>query len=191
MKIAHPSNLEFQVLSILWASTGATVHDVWGQLPDGKPRAYTTVLAVLQKLEQKGHVRKKYQGRSNIYFARKTRQVTVGRYLHDLVTQVFHGRPADLIEQILSRVTLTPGETQAVAGLLRHPQGTRSTRTTQPNQTTMAVKKKTAAKKAAPAKKAAAKKAAPAKKAPAKKAAAPKKAPAKKAAKKAPAKKKK
>jgi predicted transcriptional regulator len=61
MKTAHPSNLEFQVLSILWASTGSTVHEVWNQLPDGKPRAYTTVLAVLQKLEQKGHVRKKYQ----------------------------------------------------------------------------------------------------------------------------------
>ena len=119
MKAAHPSNLEFQVLTVLWASNGATVHDVWSSLPDGKPRAYTTVLAVLQKLEAKGHVRKKYQGRSNIYFLRKTRGATVGRYLTDLVEQVFHGRPADLIEQILSRVTLTPGETKAVAGLLR------------------------------------------------------------------------
>ena len=117
MKVAHPSNLEFQVLSILWASTGATVHDVWGRLPDGKPRAYTTVLAVLQKLEQKGHVRKKFQGRSNLYFARKTRQVTVGRYLTDLVTQVFHGRPADLIAQILSRVILTPGEHRSFRSL--------------------------------------------------------------------------
>jgi predicted transcriptional regulator len=61
MKTAHPSNLEFQVLSIPWASTGSTVHEVWNQLPDGKPRACPTVLAVLQKLEQKGHVRKKYQ----------------------------------------------------------------------------------------------------------------------------------
>ena len=149
MKTAHPSNLEFQVLSILWASTGSTVHEVWNQLPDGKPRAYTTVLAVLQKLEQKGHVRKKYQGRSNIYFATKTRGVTVGRYLHDLVNQVFHGRPADLIAQILSRVTLTPGEAKAVAGMLRIPQGSQAVSATQQNQTTMAVKKKAAAKKAA------------------------------------------
>lgn len=136
MKVAHPSNLEFQVLSILWESIGATVREVWGQLRRGKPRACTTVLAVLQKLEQKGHVRKKYQGRSNVYFARKTRQVKVGRYLHDLVTQVFHGRPADLIEQIFSRVTLTPGETQAVAGMLRRPNQRRIAEchtTTKPN----------------------------------------------------------
>jgi predicted transcriptional regulator len=132
MKVAHPSNPEIQVLPILWESTGATVHDVWGQLPDGKPRTHTTVLAVLQKLEQNGHLRKKYQGRPNIYFAKKTRQVTVGRYLHDPVPQVFHGRPADLIEQILSRVTLTPGETQAVAGMLRRPNQRRAAEATQP-----------------------------------------------------------
>jgi len=58
--------------------------------------------------------------------------VTVGRYLHDPVPQVFHGRPADLIEQILSRVTLTPGETQAVAGMLRRPNQRRAAEATQP-----------------------------------------------------------
>ena len=167
-------------MSVLWAAGKATVHDVLNQMPDGKCRAYTTVLTVLQKLEAKGLVRKTFNGHHNIYFATKTREVTVGRFIHEMVMRVFHGRAADLIEQILAGVTLTPGETQAVAGLLlrRRRRCTPVTHQTKPTKhNTMAAKKKAAAKKAAPAKKAPAKKAA-------KKKAAKKKAPAKKVAKK-------
>jgi len=180
MKTAQPSNLELQVLSVLWTAGKATVHDVLQGMPDGKCRAYTTVLTVLQKLEAKGLARKTFNGHHNIYFATKTREVTVGRFIHDMVMRVFQGRAADLIEQILAGVTLTPGETKAVAGLLLHRRRCRrsAAHQTKPTKTnTMAAKKKAAAKKAAPAKKAPAKKAA-------KKKAAKKKAPAKKVAKK-------
>ena len=180
MKVARPSNLELQALSVLWTVGKATVHDVLQRMPDGKSRAYTTVLTVLQKLETKGLVRKTFNGHHNIYFATKTREVTVGRFIHDMVTRIFQGRAADLIGQILAGVTLTPGETKAVAGLLLRRRRCRKPVTHQTKPTkhnTMAAKKKAAAKKAAPAKKAPAKKAA-------KKKAAKKKAPAKKVAKK-------
>lgn len=175
----RPSELELQAMSVLWTAGQATVHDVLRQLPDGKPRAYTTVLTILQKLESKGLVRKSFNGHHNIYFPAKTREVTVGRFTHEVVNRVFHGRAADLIEQILAGVTLTPGETKAVAGLLLRRRRRTVPVAVQPKPktpTTMAAKKK-AAKKAAPAKKAPAKKAA-------KKKAAKKKAPAKKVAKK-------
>ena len=167
-------------MSVLWAAGEATVHDVLRQLPDGKSRAYTTVLTILQKLEAKGLVRKTFNGHHNIYFPAKSKEVTIGRFIRDVVKRVFHGRAADLIEQILAGVTLTPGETQAVAGLLmrRRRREESPAQLTNPTKTnTMAAKKKAAAKKAAPAKKAPAKKAA-------KKKAAKKKAPAKKVAKK-------
>jgi len=175
----RPTDLELQAMSVLWAAGKATVHDVLRQLPDGKSRAYTTVLTILQKLEVKGLVRKTFNGHHNIYFPAKSKEATIGRFIHDVVQRVFRGRAADLIEQILAGVTLTPGETQAVAGLLmrRRRCAAPTAQSTNPTKTnTMAAKKK-AAKKAAPAKKAPAKKAA-------KKKAAKKKAPAKKVAKK-------
>jgi predicted transcriptional regulator len=176
----RPSDLELQAMSVLWAAGRATVHEVLRQLPDGKCRAYTTVLTILQKLELKGLVRKTFNGHHNIYFPAKTREVTIGRFIHEMVQRIFRGSAADLIEQILAGVTLTPGETKAVAGLLMRRRRRPVSAAHQPNPTktnTMAAKKKAAAKKAAPAKKAPAKKAA-------KKKAAKKKAPAKKVAKK-------
>ena len=167
-------------MSVLWTAGKATVHDVLERMPDGKCRAYTTVLTVLQNLEAKGLVRKTFNGHHNIYFATKTREVTVGRFIQEMVMRVFHGRTADFIEQILAGVILTPGETKAVAGLLLRRRRCRkpvAQKTKPTKHNTMAAKKKAAAKKAAPAKKAPAKKAA-------KKKAAKKKAPAKKVAKK-------
>ena len=177
MRTARPSQLELQVLSVLWSAGEATVHEVLSAMPDGKRRAYTTVLTVLQKLESKGLVRKTLSGRQNLYFATKTRGVMVGGVIRDLVSRVFHGRAADFVHQILSEVSLTAGEAKAAAGVLlrRRRRGHAAVAPTKPtNQptNTMAVKKK-AAKKAAPAKKTvakAAKKKAPAKKVATKKA---------------------
>ncbi len=185
MKLARPSNLELQALSVLWSIGQGTVYDVLASLPDRKPRAYTTVLSVLQNLEVKGLVKATYQGRQKIFFATKTRSYMVGAHIRDLVKRVFQGRATEFLAQILAEVTLTAGEARAVAGLLlRQKRGAVGAALNIPTNkiNTMAAKKKAA-------KKAAAKKA-PAKKAPAKKAAAKKAAPKAKAAKKkAPAKK--
>lgn len=194
---SHPSNLELQALSVLWHDGPSTVNAVHSSLPDGRERAYTTVLSVMQSLERKKLVRKIPSGRAHTYESAYSQEVIVRRATDDFITNAFGGRLGEAVLATLSAGSLTPEEKKNIERELQLHK-------------TMAAKKpvkkaaakpasKPAAKKVAkkaPAKKAAAKKAvkkaapkAPAKKAPAKKAPA-KKAPAKKApAKKAPAKK--
>jgi len=197
MKLATPTNLELLALSVLWALGEATVREVWESFPDGKERAYTTILTILQNLERKGLARKKIKNRVNIYLPKGKKGLTMRPFLKGIVQRLFQGSPSSLIEEVLSEVRLSAGEVKAVARLLSQQRAGGVTGTTQQTKTkketnTMAAKKKAAAKKPAakkaPAKKAAAKKA-PAKKA-AKKKAAKKKAPAKKVATKKAAKKK-
>ncbi len=172
----HPSNLELQALSVLWHEGPSTVATVQETLPDGKDRAYTTVLSVMQSLERKNLVKRARVGRADVFKAAYSQEVIVQRATHDFLTNAFGGRLGEALLAILSAGTLTPEEkTNIERELQRHK--------------TMAAKK-TAKKAAAKTAKKAVKKVA--KKAPAKKAAkkaatkAPaKKAPAKKAAKKA------
>lgn len=169
---SHPSNLELQALSVLWHKGPSTVAAIQETLPDGKDRAYTTVLTVMQNLERKNLVKRSLVGRAHVYEAAYSQEVIVQRATHDFLTNAFGGRLGEALLAILSAGSLTPEEkTNIERELQRHK--------------TMAAKKtaKKVAKKAT--KKAPAKKAA--KKAPAKKAAkkAVKKAPAKKAAKSA------
>jgi predicted transcriptional regulator len=214
----HPSNLELQALSVLWHQGPSTVATVHESLPDGRTRAYTTVLSVLQSLERKGLVKRDSarQGRALVYMAAHPRLLIVERSTQEFLTNVFGGRAGDAILAILSTGILTPEEKTRIELELKQSKSmaAKTTKKTATKATKKAAKpapakkaakavkkaaksaKKTPAKKAAKpvaAKKAVAKKApakkAAAKKAPAKKAAA-KKAPAKKAAaKKAPAKK--
>lgn len=178
MQVAQPSNLELQALSVLWTLGEGTVRDVWESFPDGKVRAYTTILSVLQNLERKGLVHKTIKSNKNFYIPTRRKGLMLRPYLRGIVSQVFHGSPAELIEQILSEVRLSAGELKAVAKLLSQQRaggvvGTTTNKTNRNKETnTMAAKKKAA--KKAPAKKAGKKKAAK-KKAPAKKVATKKK----------------
>ena len=52
----RPSGVELQVLAVLWDKGPSSVRAVLEAMPDGKDRAYTTVLSVMQVLEKKGLV---------------------------------------------------------------------------------------------------------------------------------------
>ncbi len=198
-KPTHPSNLELQALSVLWHEGPSTVSSVHESLPDGRERAYTTVLSVMQSLERKKLVRRIRSGRAHVYESAYSQEIIVRRATDDFVTNAFGGRLGEAVLATLSIGSLTPEEkTNIERELKRHK--TMPAKKTAKKAVKKAAPKKAAVKKAAP-KKAAVKKAAPkkaAKKAAPKKAAkkaAPKKAAkkvaksAKKAAKKAPAKK--
>jgi predicted transcriptional regulator len=212
---SNPSNLELQALSVLWHDGPSTVASIQETLPDGKDRAYTTVLTVMQNLERKNLVKRSLVGRAHVYEAAYSQEVIVQRATHDFLTNAFGGRLGEALLAILSVGTLTPEEKKNIERELQRHKTMAAKKTTKKaakKAPAKKVAKKAPAKKAvkkaakkAPAKKVAkkavkkvaksAKKAAKkavkktvAKKAPAKKAPA-KKAPAKKAAKKAPAKK--
>jgi predicted transcriptional regulator len=184
-KPTHPSNLELQALSVLWHEGPSTVSSVHEALPDGRERAYTTVLSVMQSLERKKLVRRIRSGRAHVYESAYSQEIIVRRATDDFVINAFGGRLGEAVLATLSLGSLTPEEkTNIERELQRHK--TMPAKKPAKKAVKKAAPKKAAPKKAAP-KKAAPKKAAPKKAAPKK--VAPKKAAPKKVAKKAPAKK--
>lgn len=181
----HPTNLELQVLTVLWDRGPSTVAEAHAALGEVRPLAYTTVLTVLRNLEAKGLARHRAAGKAHVFEPACERGAVLRRAAREVVDQIFGGSLAGAFLAILSAGNLSPVEKQMVQQQLTQH------RTMPAKKAAKKVAKKAAAKKPAvkkaPAKKAPAKKAvvkkAPAKKAPAKKAPA-KKAPAKKAAKK-------
>jgi len=181
-KPSHPSNLELQALSVIWHEGPSTVARVHESLPDGKERAYTTVLSVMQSLEKKNLVKRSRSGRAHVYEAAYSQDIIVQRATHDFLTNAFGGRLGEAILAILSAGTLTPDEKTSIERELQRHKAMAAKKIAKKAAAKTAKKAATKVAKKAPAKKA------PAKKAPAKKAAkkAPaKKAPAKKVAKKA------
>ena len=120
-RVTHPSNLELQALSVLWHEGPSTVTAVLDALPDGKDRAYTTVLSVLQSLERKKLVKRVREGRAHVYEAAFSQDTIVRRASHDFLTNAFGGRLGEAILALLSAGTLTPDEkTNIERELKRH-----------------------------------------------------------------------
>lgn len=120
-KPSHPSNLELQALSVLWHEGPSTVGAVLDALPDGKDRAYTTVLSVMQSLERKKLVKRKKEGRAHVYEPAHTKSQVVDQATTEFLTNAFGGRLGEAILTLLSSGTLTPEEkTNIERELKRH-----------------------------------------------------------------------
>lgn len=100
----QPSEFELQILGVLWERGASTVREVMEHLPDGKPRAYTSVLSVMQVMQKKGLLKAKKQknGPANMYSPRKSRDQIAGPLMKGLVSRVFGGNPALAVQQLLS-----------------------------------------------------------------------------------------
>jgi predicted transcriptional regulator len=110
MKHVRPSELELQVLAVLWERGPSPVRAVLEALPDGKDRAYTTVLSVMQVLEKKGLVGHKQQGQANVYHPLVRRGQVLRPLMKDLLRNVFGGSPARALQCLLDGAALGEDE---------------------------------------------------------------------------------
>nr|AUN36989.1 transcriptional repressor, BlaI/MecI family [uncultured bacterium] len=114
----QPSKLELVILGLLWERGPLTTREVLESLPDGKERAYTSVLSVLQAMERKGHVAHTARANTNVYYAVAKRERTVGRVLSDMVRDVFGGSRAAAVQELLGGEEVTAEELNEIHRLI-------------------------------------------------------------------------
>jgi BlaI family transcriptional regulator, penicillinase repressor len=123
MPHARPSELELQVLSVLWERGPSSVRSVLEAMPDGKGRAYTTILSVMQVLEKKGLVGHTQQGQANVYRPLKRRGQVLRPMMKDLLRNVFGGSPARAVQCLLDGASLGEDELARIRQVIRDAEG--------------------------------------------------------------------
>lgn len=97
-----PTSRELEALKVLWARGKATVRDVYGALqPRDGALAYTTVLSLLQTMEQKGLVGHEPSGRAYLYFANVPQDGVFQRLAGGFLDQVFDGALGEYVSRAL------------------------------------------------------------------------------------------
>jgi predicted transcriptional regulator len=88
-------------MKVLWDKSEATVTDVHEALP-GRDLAYTTVATMLRKMEDRGLVKHRQEGRSFVYRAAVAADaVSTGMASH-VLDRLFSGSVADLVHHLLT-----------------------------------------------------------------------------------------
>jgi len=119
MKGTRPSELELQVLAVLWERGPSAVKDVRESLPDGKDRAYTTVLSVLQVMEKKGLVGHTREGQAHHYHALAKRGTILRPFMRELVRNVFGGSPARAFQSLLDGSSIDEQEFAQIKKMIK------------------------------------------------------------------------
>jgi predicted transcriptional regulator len=83
--------LELECMSVLWPLGEGTVRDIHRQLAATRPRAYTTIMTIMDRLAQKGIVTRRKVGRAYRYQANLSADEARVSAIAKIVTGFFDG----------------------------------------------------------------------------------------------------
>jgi BlaI family transcriptional regulator, penicillinase repressor len=91
-KSEHPTELELEILKILWQRSPLAVREVRDALAAaGRVLAHTSVITTLNVMTRKRYLRRSMEGNACLFEPRLSRESTSQQMLGDVVRRVFDG----------------------------------------------------------------------------------------------------
>lgn len=101
-KLPNFTNSELQIMRVLWARGPSTVHEISDELSKDADLAYTTILTKLQRMQQKGFVDHKPEGRAYRYHALVEIDDAQDRALGYVLNQFFSGSAESMLLTLMN-----------------------------------------------------------------------------------------
>lgn len=98
----HPTDVELQILAVLWQRGPSTVRQVHHALTAARDTGYSTTLKMMQVMRDKGLLVRDDSVRPQLYSAAQNREQTQLHLINDLVHKAFRGSAKELLMRILS-----------------------------------------------------------------------------------------
>jgi BlaI family transcriptional regulator, penicillinase repressor len=116
--LPQPTEAELELLCILWERGPSTVRAIHEALRGAKETGYTTTLKILQRMTEKGLVRRDETRRSHVYSAVRRAEQTQRQLVRNLLRAAFGGSPGRLVVQALSEEAVSAEELAEIRRLL-------------------------------------------------------------------------
>lgn len=112
------TDVELELMSIVWDQGEAKVKDILAALPSGRPLAYTSVSTILRILEKKGVLASRKEGRAHVYYPLVAKPDYEVISLQHLVDNVFSGTPSSLVRCLLDQEAVGNDELERIYAIL-------------------------------------------------------------------------
>jgi predicted transcriptional regulator len=109
---------ELALLKIVWRSGAVTVRDVYEILRRRRPVAYTTVMTMMNILEEKGYLKKTAEGRAFRYRAARPETRVIATMVREFVDRVFDGSAQPLLAHLARDTRLSKAEREELRRLI-------------------------------------------------------------------------
>lgn len=124
MSLPHrPTDAELAILRVLWERGASTVRQVYEVLSAERELGYTTVLKMLQIMDEKGLVQRDITDRVHVFSATQSQVQTQRRLLDDLLDKAFGGSSTSLVMQALATRKASREELAEIRKMLDQAEG--------------------------------------------------------------------
>ena len=125
-KEEQPTAGELEVLKVLWDRGPSTVREVMEVLNETRPRAYTSVMSLLNVMTDKKLVVREPRGRAFVYRPKTDRGRTLRRMVGDLLGRAFEGSTSQLVVHLLDQTKPSTEELAEIRRAIENYQQQRS-----------------------------------------------------------------
>ncbi len=113
-EIYQPTDSELEILQVIWSDEPVTVRFVYEQIKRKREIGYTTILKQLQRLAEKGVVKRELVGKTHYYSAVPKQTEVQLSLFRKFLNKVYQGSSAKLIMHALGQSKVKPEELEAL-----------------------------------------------------------------------------
>ncbi len=114
----HLGDLQLAIMRVLWTRGEASANEVHAALLDERGLAPTTIATMLRKMEDKGVVDHRTEGRQFVYRPTVEEGAVRRGMVGDLVERLFLGDPTALVNHLLTEGQIDPAELKRLKELI-------------------------------------------------------------------------
>jgi predicted transcriptional regulator len=109
---------ELEVAQLVWQLGQASVRQVLEALPARRGLDFKTVQTYLRRLEAKGYLRSRREGRAKVYVARVRPEQVLREVIDDFVHRLFGGETLPLFQHLIQDRGLSDAEIEQLRAML-------------------------------------------------------------------------
>ena len=108
----HPTELELEILKVLWDLSPLPVRDVRALLEEhaGRTLTHSSVITMLNIMYRKGFLQRKKDGKAFLFSPKVKKENVTSKMMGDLLSRVFDDSPAAMVLNLLETTDLDAEE---------------------------------------------------------------------------------
>jgi BlaI family transcriptional regulator, penicillinase repressor len=110
---------ELEIMKVVWGLRKATVRDVYEALLRRRKIAYTTVMTMMNILEEKKYLRKKAAARAYVYETTRPKAQVIRAMVKEFVNRVFNGSAEPLLVELVKDRKLSAKELKQISRMIQ------------------------------------------------------------------------
>lgn len=116
----NPTELELEILKVLWDESPLLVRDVRARLKESanRPLSHSSVITMLNIMHRKGFLKRRKEGKSFWFMPAKAKESVMGRMTGDLMSRLFNGSPAAMVLNLLETADVDAEELAEIRKLI-------------------------------------------------------------------------